>query len=83
MILIFHTYGPFTCDNDSFLIGVFLFIRKLHKLTHFSIKNTIRGIQGAALLTGFMAIVVIIVEVILGFIFGKSQGVLRQYLLRR
>ncbi len=30
--------------------------------------------RGQLLLTGFMAIVVIIVEVILGFIFGKSPG---------
>ena len=74
MILIFHTYGPLLATTVSFLVGVFLFIRKLHELTHFSIKSTVRGIQGATLLTGFMAIVVIIVEIILGFIFGKSPG---------
>ncbi len=74
MILLFHSYGPLLATTISFLVGVILFIRKLHEITHFSIKNTVRGIQGAALLTLFMSVVVILVEVILGLIFGKTPG---------
>lgn len=74
MILIFHSYGPLLATTLSFLLGVSLFIRKLHQITRFSIKNTIRGAQGAALLTAFMAVVVIVVEIVLGFVFGKVPG---------
>lgn len=74
MILLFHSYGPLLATTISFLVGLILFIRKLHEITHFSIKNTVRGIQGAALLTLFMSVVVILVEVILGLIFGKTPG---------
>lgn len=74
MIWLFHSYGPLIATTISFAFGVFLFIRKLHQITDFSVKNTVRGIQGAALLTAFMAIVVILVEILLGFLFGKTPG---------
>lgn len=74
LILIFHSFGPLLATTISFTLGVFLFIRKLHEITHFSIKNTIRGIIGASLLTLFMSIVVIVAEMILGLIFGKTPG---------
>ncbi|WP_252899677.1 hypothetical protein [Lactococcus fujiensis] len=43
-------------------------------MTRFSIKNTIRGIQGATLLTLIMSIVVVLLELILGFVVGKTPS---------
>ena len=71
MIWAFHSYGPLLATTFSFLFGVSLFMRKLHQITQFSIKNTIRGVQGAALLTLLMGFVVIVIELILGLVFGK------------
>jgi O-antigen/teichoic acid export membrane protein len=73
-ILLFHSFGPLIATTITFLFGISLYMRKLHQITHFSIKNTIRGVQGSALLTFVMAIVVVIIELILGLIFGKTPG---------
>ncbi|CAM3061440.1 polysaccharide biosynthesis protein [Lactococcus hircilactis] len=73
-LFIFHSYGPLIATTIAFVFGDYLFIRKLYHLTHFSLKNTMRGIQGAALLTVIMSIVVVFVELILGLIFGKTPG---------
>lgn len=73
-ILIFHSYGPLIATTFAFTFGVYLFTRKLYQLTHFSIKSIIRGIQGAALLTVIMTVIVVIVEEIISFIFGKNPG---------
>lgn len=74
MIWLFHSYGPLIATTIAFVFGDYLFIRKLKRLTNFSVKNTVRGIQGAALLTLIMSVVVIIVECILGLFFGKTPG---------
>lgn len=73
-IWLFHSYGPLIATTVAFLFGDYLFIKKLHQLTRFSIKNTIRGIQGAALLTLIMSIVVVLLELILGFVVGKTPS---------
>lgn len=73
-ILLFHSYGPLIATTIAFAFGCYLFVHKLYQLTRFSIKNTVRGIQGAALLTLVMSIVVVIIEVVVGLVFGKTPG---------
>ncbi len=73
-ILLFHSYGPLVSTTLAFGFGVWLFIRKLYKITLFSKKNVMKTFYGVALITAVMGISVILVELLLGILFGSHPS---------
>lgn len=71
-ILLFHSFGPLIATTLAFIVAIYLSIRKLHQISHFSIKRTRKGILGITILSVLMALVVIIVNFILELIFHSS-----------
>ncbi|MDR1606154.1 MAG: polysaccharide biosynthesis protein [Streptococcaceae bacterium] len=61
-VLIYEAYGPMIATTIAFAFGAYLFLRKIQRVSQFSIKVTFRGILGIAVMTVFMALVVSLVK---------------------
>ncbi|MCL2676507.1 MAG: polysaccharide biosynthesis protein [Streptococcaceae bacterium] len=68
MVMIFHSYGPLIATTIAFGYGTWIMIRKIHEITNFRVKGTMRGIIGIAILTIIMAVFTLLVYALLALI---------------
>jgi O-antigen/teichoic acid export membrane protein len=61
-ILLYESYGPMIATTIAFGMGVYLFLRKIQRVSAFSIKVTFRGILGIAVMTLIMSVIVSLVK---------------------
>ncbi|GBG97308.1 putative polysaccharide biosynthesis protein [Lactococcus termiticola] len=85
MILIFKTYGPLTATTIAFIFGCWIIVRKIHQVTGFRVKGTMRGITGIAILTAIMMIITLVLEGILSLILmplgpGRLKAILEVFI---
>jgi O-antigen/teichoic acid export membrane protein len=73
-IMLFHSYGPLVSTTFAFGFGVWLFIKKLYEITLFSKKNVMKTFYAVSLITAVMGVIVILVELLLGLIFGSHPS---------
>lgn len=67
-ILIFRTYGPLVATTLAFIFGCYIIVRKIHQVTNFRIKGTMRGITGIAILTAIMMVITLVLELLVALI---------------
>ncbi|GFH43128.1 polysaccharide biosynthesis protein [Lactococcus hodotermopsidis] len=61
-IYFYESYGPMIATTVSFALGVYLFLRKIQRVSRFSTKVTIRGVLGILFMTLLMSLVVVLVK---------------------
>ncbi|WP_270324542.1 putative polysaccharide biosynthesis protein [Lactococcus petauri] len=59
-IMIFHSYGPLVATTIAFGYGTWIIIRKIHEVTGFRVKSTLKGIIGISIITAIMAVVTLV-----------------------
>ncbi|MFC4651965.1 oligosaccharide flippase family protein [Lactococcus nasutitermitis] len=67
-ILLFREYGPLVATTLAFGLGVWLLLRKIHEVTGFRLKSTIRGITGISILTALMVVATLILYAVVSLI---------------
>jgi O-antigen/teichoic acid export membrane protein len=61
-ILLYESYGPMIATTLAFTLGVFLFLRKVQRVSSFSVKIVFRAVLGISFMTFLMAILVSLVK---------------------
>lgn len=69
LIYLFHSYGPVLSTTIGLLVPVVLMYQRIRQVTHFNPKIMVKNALLIVLMTGIMAVFVILTKFILGFIF--------------
>jgi O-antigen/teichoic acid export membrane protein len=73
-IFIFHTFGPLMATTIAFLVGIYLSMKKIRKISQYKPRVVWHGIFGISLLTSVMTLVTMLLYLLFQMIFKDSSS---------
>ncbi|MFC3927033.1 putative polysaccharide biosynthesis protein [Streptococcus caprae] len=75
LIFLFHAYGPLLATALGLALPIYLMLRNVHVVTHFNRQTLMKRSLLIVILTVVMAVVVLLVEWVLGMVYPVSDRV--------